>query len=760
MTAVASPLSFQQINRPGWGTSNGAQSSLNAMNPDDVAKMFMPRKSAQRANSSSVVTNGTSSTMPATPSPSTTPNGVPNSAAGDLSWGGATTRKKVQRGGPWPLNKADPVAGVSVARPQSILATNGASAASAMSSIHQPSPIVPSQHLMTTPQMNGGRPVGEGNPVLYLLSMNGTFERKTISVPFYPDSLRIGRQTNAKTVPTPTNGFFDSKVLSRQHAEIWADKTGKIWIRDVKSSNGTFVNGTRLSPENRDSEPHELQTQDHLELGIDIVSEDQKTVVHHKVAAKVEHAGFLGSTNNVLDMSFGDLDPANGQMGLQSQGNVQLRGRSGSQGSIGSGSRIGTPNSIAGSQASAMMGQQQRPMNFWLTPVTTEQIVKRLTHEMRAARLQSMDLGRTEQFISTLVSKNVVTDGEKATAPEPVRAQQVNGILPAKLENIARFSEPPAPPPQQPLPEKPDVNRSHTEPPSPSLKRSNTERPRSQTGISPTRQESSSQIVALAEALASAKKEIDIQNARMRDLEEMLQKERQARAQAEEVAKRLEEESSRTTAKNEGVIPDAEDVSVEKQAGQTEEAQPKLENAPIPTETDSVDTNAIAKSTSLLEQRIETMLIEMQELKQHAEAFRKRAEIAESERDADRKTLAEMVQKIRAEESARRSSSTERASVPTPPESIEGVPNGTMDSKSLFAPFLSKQTVANGKAHGDKDDIVRGLADGNTLTRHSRAKQATLLYHSTPYASMLGVVLIGMGLMAYINGWQPPKADR
>lgn len=129
----------------------------------------------------------------------------------------------------------------------------------------------------------------EGDPVLYLLSMNGTFERKTISVPYYPDSLRIGRQTNKKTVPTSVNGFFDSKVLSRRHAEIWADPNGSIWIRDVGSTNGTWVNGIRLSEENRSSDTHEMQTHDHLELGIDIVSEDQKTVVFHKVVARVEH---------------------------------------------------------------------------------------------------------------------------------------------------------------------------------------------------------------------------------------------------------------------------------------------------------------------------------------------------------------------------------------------------------------------------------------------------------------------------------------
>jgi pSer/pThr/pTyr-binding forkhead associated (FHA) protein len=355
------------------------------MNTNEVARMFMPRKSAQRANSSSSISSSSSTSSTTTvPASSPQPNGTPMSATGDLSaWGTAATRKKPQRTGPWPTNKPEPVSGAATARPQSVVTTNGSSVSPLAAPSHPPTSIVPSQHILqnATQQTNGARPspqsTGEGSPVLYLLSMNGTFERKTITVPYYPDSLRIGRQTNAKTVPTPSNGYFDSKVLSRQHAEVWADRNGKIWIRDVKSSNGTFVNGARLSPENRDSEPHELQSQDHLELGIDIVSEDQKTVVHHKVAAKVEHAGFSGTTNNVLDMNFGDLDPANGAMMVPSQGALQMRGRSGSQGSVGSNSRLGPPTSVAGSQMSIM--GQQRPMNFWLTPVTTEHIVKRLT---------------------------------------------------------------------------------------------------------------------------------------------------------------------------------------------------------------------------------------------------------------------------------------------------------------------------------------------------------------------------------------------
>ncbi|RDL35928.1 Cytoplasm to vacuole targeting protein-like protein Vps64 [Venustampulla echinocandica] len=770
MTAVANPPSFQPNNRSPWGANVG-QGGLNSMNPDEVARMFMPRKSAQRANSSSSIasTSSTSSTTTISqPSPHPQTNGVPmqlQSSSELNSWGTAAARKKPQRAVPWPANKSEAIAGVSTARPQPILTTSGPSTGpSTMSSLHQPSAVVSSQHALQNPsqQVNGtastATPVGEGNPVLYLLSMNSTFERKTISVPYYPDSLRIGRQTNAKTVPTPANGFFDSKVLSRQHAEIWADRNGKVYIRDVKSSNGTFVNGSRLSAENRDSEPHELQTSDHLELGIDIVSEDQKTVVHHKVAAKVEHAGFLGATNNVLDMNFGDLDPANGAMMLPSQGSMQMRGRSSSQGSVGSNGRMGPPASAAGSHMSVM--GQQRPMNFWLTPVTTEQIVKRLTHEMRIARLQTHDLGRADNFLGSLVTKNSLKEIEKQSVGEPVKAPQVNGaVLPFRTDAKPRFSDPPAPPPQQPLPEKPDVTRPHTfEPSSPSLKRSNTERPRSVPNASPVRQESPSQIITLVEALASAKKEIDSQSARLQDLEETLQKERQARELAEELVKRLEAQSEvKTEAKaHEGsIIEEAFEPPTENSETRGDEPEKSAANGKV------VDPNAISQSTLLLEKRLESMLGDMQELKDQMESFKQRAETAEAERDAGRTTLAEMVEEIRANEATRRSSSTERTrSLSTADASPNHALNGKSDEpRQSLGSLLRKDELVNRNIDLSPEKTEPGGSTINTLSRRPGGRDP-LLYHATPYASMLGVVVIGMGIMAYLNGWQPPKVDR
>ncbi|KAF2769041.1 SMAD/FHA domain-containing protein, partial [Teratosphaeria nubilosa] len=246
------------------------------------------------------------------------------------SW---AARKKATRG-LWPPGKSEPSTGIDTSRPQPVTtARSGPTASSAISALNAPQ-LLPSQQMANgNGQSNGvARNQAHGEPaaILHLLPMNGTFERKTITVPYYPEVIRIGRQTNQKTIPTPANGFFDSKVLSRQHAEVWADRQGRIFIRDVKSSNGTFVNGMRLSQENKESEPRELHEQDVLELGIDIVSEDQKTVVHHKVAAKVEHAGIYGQGNND-PLNFGDLDPSmNG--GLMAAPHPMKR--TGSQGSI------------------------------------------------------------------------------------------------------------------------------------------------------------------------------------------------------------------------------------------------------------------------------------------------------------------------------------------------------------------------------------------------------------------------------------------
>lgn len=366
MTAVAQP---PNVHVPRSWNSQGPLDSM-------TADIFLPRSKAQRygmqsGNNSPLEnsTNGNGNTNGSSTSSSMANGGWVSSLGGKKK---ATSRAGSVNGaglvngnslGGWPKSDVNHVR------------TNGSISAqppSAVNGIHQPGPILPSQHLMSGGQMqqNGQQ---QQQSYLLLVPLNATFERKQIPLPYYPDTLRIGRQTNAKTLPTQTNGFFDSKVLSRQHAEVWADKvSNKVWIRDIKSSNGTFVNGQRLSQENVESEAHELRTEDVLELGIDIVGDDNKTIVHHKVAARVEHAG---PPMQGFEVNFGEIDPlVNGNlMGPPSHGSAQsLRGRGGSQSTRGA---MGNGGNVA--------GPTHRQQQIMMAPVSMEMVVKKLNVSAR-----------------------------------------------------------------------------------------------------------------------------------------------------------------------------------------------------------------------------------------------------------------------------------------------------------------------------------------------------------------------------------------
>lgn len=88
--------------------------------------------------------------------------------------------------------------------------------------------------------------------------------------------LRIGRFTDrsgmgiAAANATGSNKLaFKSKVVSRAHAEIWVEAGGHFFIKDTKSSSGTFLNHVRLSPANTESRPSEIKDGDLLQLGVD-----------------------------------------------------------------------------------------------------------------------------------------------------------------------------------------------------------------------------------------------------------------------------------------------------------------------------------------------------------------------------------------------------------------------------------------------------------------------------------------------------------
>lgn len=723
--------------------------------------MFMPRKSVQRTNSSSSIASTSSTNSNSSTSTVQNANGAVTNGDGP-QW---ASKKKPNRG-LWPASKAEPVSGVTASRPQVVNAAPiGKGIAATGQPVHQPSPVVPSQHLQR--QQNGVRlangQVPEGGAVLCLLPMNGTFERKQISVPFYPDVLRVGRQTNAKTVPTPLNGYFDSKVLSRQHAEVWADRSGKVMIRDVKSSNGTFVNGQRLSPENRESEPHELREHDILELGIDIVSEDQKEIVHHKVSAKVEFAGVPGSSNNVLDLNFGDIDPSNGGGLLPSPLSQPLgHGRGRPIGGVVNG-RMSGPPSVAASQASAL--GQQRQLNFWSVPVNVDHVVKALSNEMKNMKQQNGDLGQTGTFLQTLLSPDEKEKPQISPRDSQNQRQSNGRSKGAKIDPLVRFSDPPAPPPQQPLPEKPDAKTSPSDNTGHGfLKRSETEKPAlpgSQSNSPVSGQ--SSQILSLVEALNTAKKELDSQGARVKQLEDLLQQERTAREHAEERARQLEnDENDQTQTEGLAKSDQASNKSDQEASQSSDTSRPidSISNQPSIKESGSPDEG--------LQSRLDILLAEMQEMKQQMEHYRQHADKAESEAATTRASLVEMISRFR-EENSEAAAAVEKAvadSIGLDDKATNGA--AVTDSSLLLGPTL-RPTRSNN---------LRQLSPSGSSLVHSRyptrmssnLQQALtsllqndngdpmnrneLMTYSAPYASMLGVVLLGVGLMAYLNSWQ------
>ncbi|KAF8742100.1 putative DNA-binding domain, partial [Rhizoctonia solani] len=100
---------------------------------------------------------------------------------------------------------------------------------------------------------------------LHPLTGSGAFYPKTIPLPL-GNRVVVGR-SQAGDTEDGTNGLFPCQWMSRNHALIWSGQDGKVLIRDTRSSNGTWINGSRLSAKGEKSERFTLQCHDILEFG-------------------------------------------------------------------------------------------------------------------------------------------------------------------------------------------------------------------------------------------------------------------------------------------------------------------------------------------------------------------------------------------------------------------------------------------------------------------------------------------------------------
>lgn len=86
--------------------------------------------------------------------------------------------------------------------------------------------------------------------------------------------------------------------MEKRTLKIWLPVMGKcgggrvcviriIGKLNFQTPNRTFVNGIRLSAEGVESVAHELKSGDLLEFGVDILNEDNVTVLYKKVACRI-----------------------------------------------------------------------------------------------------------------------------------------------------------------------------------------------------------------------------------------------------------------------------------------------------------------------------------------------------------------------------------------------------------------------------------------------------------------------------------------
>ncbi|EGF98650.1 uncharacterized protein MELLADRAFT_95497 [Melampsora larici-populina 98AG31] len=133
-------------------------------------------------------------------------------------------------------------------------------------------------------------------------------------------SLKIGRFTD-RSLPNNEINLndnriaFKSKVVSRGHADIFTDQSGQFFIKDTKSSSGTFLNHIRLSAPGGESKPFPLRDGDVLQLGVDYQGGTEE--IYRCVKMRVElNRGWQRAANNFNQQALAQLRALGGESNI------------------------------------------------------------------------------------------------------------------------------------------------------------------------------------------------------------------------------------------------------------------------------------------------------------------------------------------------------------------------------------------------------------------------------------------------------------
>ncbi|XP_017109326.2 sarcolemmal membrane-associated protein [Drosophila bipectinata] len=142
-----------------------------------------------------------------------------------------------------------------------------------------PSPSAVISDLNIDSEIPSSAASGDAKIVLQCEAKSHKFE--TRSIPLQPNQeCKVGRLI-AKSKASEGNAIFDCKVLSRNHAMLWYTADGRFWVKDTKSSNGTFINDNKLG-----NDPAELHYGDIVKFGVEVI-ENSRQEVHGCIIARV-----------------------------------------------------------------------------------------------------------------------------------------------------------------------------------------------------------------------------------------------------------------------------------------------------------------------------------------------------------------------------------------------------------------------------------------------------------------------------------------
>lgn len=353
-----------------------------------------------------------------------------------------------------------------------------------------------------------------------------------------------------------------------------------------------------------------------------------------------------------------------------------------------------------------------------------------------------------------LDEKNGLANSNVATSPQKSKLG-VNG-----------FSEPPAPPPSQPLPEKPGLGRAISEAGfHPMLQRADTARPFSSDGEHGNHTQA---LFVLTHELKAAKDQIPNLQDRVKLLEQQLKEERTARVNAEERAYQLEHGPRKDSAE-----PTRADSMADSAKKDGEESS-------------TIGTIHEEHSLSDLQIQLDRLQANMSDMKQQMEAYRRRAESAESQRDEARQSLAEMIEEKRARLSEAekdgfdlklsrtrsRESGVNFAAIKSEgtPDFLEDAnghtirpmaPNRTLAVTALLEragvenqgkPITRQQAVSLQRIL--RKELLVSADDGEGVEGQGQVKWDSLGYHGIPHAAALTTVVLGLVVMRWLNGWE------